>query len=192
MKLNLNSANTIKDEKNFIAFIDSLQSLGKTVVYKKDEEVFTEGGKADFMLIVQDGILRTWRLVNDKEVVLGFTFPGDLETSPISFIKAIPSKETIDALCETRCLKISRRVFFEQLKKLNLPEDVFQFLLLEYIDVLIQRHLDLKAYTAEENYINLLMKEPNLVNKIPLKDVASFLGISKERLSRIRKKHELT
>ncbi len=192
MKLNLNSANTIKDQNSFKHFLESLQSAGTRVYYKKDEVVFEEGGKADFMLIVEEGILRTWRFVNDREVVLGFTFPGDLDTSPISFIKSIPSKETIDAICNTTCLKISRQAFFEQLKKLQLSEDIFQFILLEYIDLLIQRHMRLKAYTAEENYINLLMEQPKLVNKIPLKDVASFLGISKERLSRIRKKHELT
>jgi len=179
MKLNLNSAQTIKDQKNFKAFMDSLIRLGTKVVYKKDEVVLTEGGRADFMLIVQDVILRTWRLVNDKEVVLGLTFPGDLDTSPVAFIKAMPSKETIDAVCTTTCLKISRTAFFEHIKHLNLPEDVFQFLLLEYIDVLIQRHLDLKAYTAEENYINLLIKQPKLVSKIPIKDAASFLGVSR-------------
>lgn len=192
MKLNLNSANTIKDEKNFKAFMASLQLAGTRVCYKKDEVVFQEGGKADFMLILEEGILRTWREVNNKEVVLGFTFPGDLDTSPISFIKSIPSKETIDAICNTKCIKISRKAFFDQLKNLQLSEDIFQFILLEYIDVLIQRQLDSKAYTAQENYIKLLLEQPKLVDKIPLKNVASFLGISKERLSRIRKKLDLT
>ncbi len=192
MNLNLNSANTVKDQDSFRKFLDSLLSVGTKVLYKKDEVVFAEGGKADFMLIIEEGILRTWRLVNDKEVVLGFTFPGDLETSPISFITSVPSQDTIDAICDTTCLKVSRDVFYQQLNKLNLSENIIQSILLEYINVLIHRYLESKAYTAEENYINLLMKQPNLVNKIPLKDVASFLGISKERLSRIRKKHELT
>ena len=149
-------------------------------------------GKADFMLIIEAGILKTWRLVNEKEAILGFTFPGDLETSPVSFLTSAPSQETIEAVCPTTCLKISREDFFNQLSKLNLSKDIVQSILLEYINVLIKRHLELKAFTAEENYINLLMKQPKLVSEIPLKDIASFLGISQERLSRIRKKHELT
>ena len=192
MNLNHNTANTIGDQDNYKKFLDSLRSVGTQVSYKKDDVVFAEGGKADFILLVEDGILRTWRLVNDKEVVLGFTFPGDLEASPISFITAVPSKETIDAICNTTCLKVSREAFYNQIENQNFSESIMQSILLEYIDVMIQRHLESKAYTAEENYINLLLKQPKLVNKIPLKDIASFLGISKERLSRIRKKHELT
>ena len=192
MNLNLNTANALKDQQSYQQFLDSLRAIGTHVSYKKDDVVFTEGGKANFILLIEDGILRTWRLVNDKEVVLGFTFPGDLEGSPISFLTAVPSKETIDAICNTTCIKVSREAFFEQLQKQNISENIMQAILLEYIDVLIQRHLESKAHTAEENYINLLLRQPKLVNKIPLKDVASFLGISKERLSRIRKKHELT
>ncbi|PNQ72285.1 hypothetical protein C1T31_12075 [Hanstruepera neustonica] len=192
MNLNHNTANTISDPDSYQKFLDALRAIGTPVFYKKDEVVFTEGGKADFILLVEDGILRTWRLVNDKEVVLGFTFPGDLEASPISFITAVPSKETIDAICHTTCLKISREAFYKQIENQKFSEHIMQSILLEYIDVLIQRHMESKAHTAEENYINLLLKQPKLVNKIPLKDIASFLGISKERLSRIRKKHELT
>lgn len=192
MNLNLNSAYSVRDQNSFNTFLEALLSVGTNVVYKKDDVVFTEGGKADFILIIQEGILRTWRLVNDKEVVLGFTFPGDLDTSPISFMTSAPSLDTIDAICDTTCLKVSRDAFFQQLHHLDGSESIIQSILLEYIDVLIQRHLESKAYTAEENYIRLLLKQPKLVNTIPLKDVASFLGISKERLSRIRKKHELT
>ncbi|WP_223033508.1 Crp/Fnr family transcriptional regulator [Hanstruepera marina] len=192
MNLNHNTANTIRDSDNYQQFLNALRAIGTQVSYKKDEVVFTEGGKADFILLVEDGILRTWRLVNDKEVVLGFTFPGDLEASPISFIASVPSKETIDAICNTTCLKISREAFYKQIENQKFSERIMQSILLEYIDVLIKRHMESKAYTAEENYINLLLKQPKLVNKIPLKDIASFLGISKERLSRIRKKHELT
>ena len=70
-------------------FVEVLSSVGTKVNFKKDEVVFSEGGKANFILIIVDGVLRTWRLVNEKEVVLGFTFPGDLETSPISFITSM-------------------------------------------------------------------------------------------------------
>ncbi len=192
MKLNLNSENSLGNQNHFKTLVEALVTVGTKVYFEKDEEVFTEGGKVDFMLIVEEGILRTWRLVNDKEVVLGFTFPGDLETSPISFLTSTPSQDTIDAICNTTCIKVSRQVFFDKLNELDIPEGIIQSILLEYIDVMINRHLASKAYTAEENYINLLLKQPKLVNEIPLKDVASFLGISKERLSRIRKKHDLT
>ena len=192
MKLNLNSANSNRHQNDFKLFVEVLSSVGTKVNFKKDEVVFSEGGKANFILIIVDGVLRTWRLVNEKEVVLGFTFPGDLETSPISFITSTPSQDTIDAICDTTCIKVPRELFFQQLNNLNLSQDILQSILLEYIDVLIQRHLESKAFTAEENYVNLLLKQPKLMNNIPLKDIASFLGISKERLSRIRKKHDLT
>lgn len=192
MNLNFSSDGVISNLEAYHNFLNQLRALGTPVKFQKNDVVFREGGKADFVIFIEEGILRTYRLVNDKEVVLGFTFPGDIDTSPISFISQEACTETIDAVCDIRGYKISRSNFFNELESVKAHNDVLQTLLLRYIDTLIVRHLDSKAYTAEENYLKLLMSQPKLINNIPLKDVASFLGISKERLSRIRKKHELT
>jgi len=192
MNLNFSSDGVITNLEAYHNFLKRVKLLGTPIKFQKNEVVFEEGGKANFVIFIEEGILRTYRLVNDKEVVLGFTFPGDIDTSPISFISEEACKETINAVCETRGFKISRTDFFKELESVQEQTNVLQTLLLRYIDTLIGRHLDAKAFTAEENYLKLLMGQPKLINAIPLKDVASFLGISKERLSRIRKKHELT
>ena len=67
-----------------------------------------------------------------------------------------------------------------------------QLLLTQYIETLIGRINESKVLTAETRYLHLLKRSPEQVSQLPLSHLASFLGISKERLSRIRKKYHLT
>ena len=190
--MKLNYTTPIGDSHHYDEFFTHLKNFGTPVHYQKNEIIFKEGGRANFVILVEKGVLRSSRIINDKEVVLGFTFPGDIDTSPVSFISQNASTETIETVCETSGVKVSRAAFFEELANFKSSKDILQAMLLSYIEVLIARQLESKAFTAEENYIKLLVEQPKLIQGIPIKDVASFLGISKERLSRIRKKHELT
>lgn len=56
-----------------------------------------------------------------------------------------------------------------------------------YIEVLIQRLIELKTIRANHLYEKLIQRQPEEVSKIPLMYIASYLGVSKERLSRIRR-----
>lgn len=192
MRVNSDTLSATKQQKEFASFIEKLRSIGEKAVYKKGEFVYEEGKKADFLFIVESGVLRTQRWVNDNEVVLGFTFKGDIEGAPSSFFANKPNLDTIDAVCEVTGVKIYQEDFYKYLPKTSNQNEFITKTLLYYIEVLIDRYLSLKAYTAEENYLRLLKKQPELLNEIPLKDIASFLGITKERLSRIRKKNQLT
>ncbi|PKK35251.1 hypothetical protein BWI96_18005 [Siphonobacter sp. SORGH_AS_0500] len=52
----------------------------------------------------------------------------------------------------------------------------------------LQKEIKMLTMTAEENYESLLNESPNIVQQIPIKDMASYLGIHPDSLSRIRKR----
>ncbi|MBC7124498.1 MAG: Crp/Fnr family transcriptional regulator, partial [Bacteroidales bacterium] len=102
----------------------------------------------------------------------------------------LPSRDVIEALTDSSVIVIHKTVLSELRKKNPVVENFVNFMLSSYIETLVNRALEFKTLTAEEIYLRLLKRQPKELSNVPLKHLASYLGISPERLSRIRKKHE--
>jgi CRP-like cAMP-binding protein len=165
-----------------------LSANGTELKLKAGEAAVKEGQLCDFFFIVVSGSFRAYRLLNDREMIIGFSFKGDIDTAPYAFITNSHSTETIEAVTESTIIKIYRSSL--EFLKTNYPEfkNFTEMLLAQYIEVLVKRHIEYKTYTAEQLYYKLYQRQPQEVKLIPLKYIASYLGISQERLSRIRSK----
>ncbi|AWH86141.1 hypothetical protein HYN59_13935 [Flavobacterium album] len=165
-----------------------LAENGTETKVKTGQPAIKEGQRCDFFFIVISGSFRAYRLLNDKEMIIGFSFAGDIDTAPYAFITNSYSTETIEAIVDSTIIKVHRNTL-ESLKELY-PEmkNFTENLLAHYIEVLVKRHIEFKTYTAEQLYHSLYQRQPDEVKLIPLKYIASYLGISQERLSRIRAK----
>ena len=165
-----------------------LMNFGTEMTIKAGEPVIKAGQRCNFFFIVLSGSFRAYRLVEDKEMIIGFSFAGDIDTAPYAFITDTHSTETIEAITNSTIIKVNRSKL-EHLKSMH-PEmgDFIENLLAHYIEVLVSRHIEFKTYTAERLYHQLYSRQPDNVKQIPLKYIASYLGISQERLSRIRAK----
>ena len=165
-----------------------LMDFGTEMTLKAGEPVIKAGQRCNFLFIVLSGSFRAYRLVEDKEMIIGFSFTGDIDTAPYAFITDTHSTETIEAITNSTIIKVNRSKL-EQLKNMH-PEmgNFIENLLAHYIEVLVSRHIEFKSYTAERLYHQLYSRQPDNVKQIPLKYIASYLGISQERLSRIRAK----
>ncbi|WP_203295989.1 cyclic nucleotide-binding domain-containing protein [Luteirhabdus pelagi] len=86
-------------------------------------------------------------------------------------------------------MKVYKDQFEQVAKKEGVYHDFLLYMYNTYIETLVLRSIDFRVETAETRYLKLLTIQPDEVRSIPLQYVASYLGISKERLSRIRKKH---
>lgn len=149
--------------------------------------ILKEGETVDFVFLVESGCFRTFRYLHSNEVTLGFSFAGDLDTCPFAFIHQQPSTDVIEALADSIVVKVHRSIIEELQTKYPTMNLFIQHLLSQYIETLIQRNISLRTASAEKRYAELHNRQPKEVSKIPLMYIASYLGITKERLSRIRK-----
>lgn len=173
--------------------LELLIASGTEYTLLPGETIIREGQLCDFFFIVISGSFRAYRYSNDKEVTIGFTFKGDVDTAPHSFINNIHSTETIEAITKSTLIKVHRSTLEALTLQHPSMKDFIQGLLAHYIEVLVRRIIELKTCTAEQSYYKLYDRQPEEVGRIPLKHIASYLGISQERLSRIRAKStELT
>lgn len=186
---------SINPNNNFYPFINNayndivtiLVAKGKKKKIGAGEIILMEGSKCDFFYYIEYGCFRAYRCLDEKEVNIGFSFAGDLDTCPYSFINDLPSLDTIEALTDSSVVVIQKSDLIE-LEKINPAVRKFvNYMLSSYIETLIKRAFDFKILTAEEIYHKMLLQQPKELSHIPLKHLASFIGITPERLSRIRK-----
>ncbi len=141
------------------------------------------------MAFVQKGVLRMFYIAEDgKEINVQFFFEDDFVASYQSFITQNKSKYYIQALEDCELITIA----YDSLQNAysnSLAWQHFGRILAEKIYTLSeQRNESLLFQNAEERYLSLARKRPIVFEKIPLYHIASFLGIERESLSRLRKK----
>lgn len=168
--------------------IDHFIELSNFKYIKKTEYFIKEGETCRHFAFVLSGILRSYYL-SDKgdEATYCIIFPDNLMTAYSSFLTAQPTQENIQAITETHLL-IVQKDKFEALVQQNFNWNFFLKTIAEnqYIE-LEKRIFLLQNSSAAKRYEDLIKKQPEYIQKIPLQYLASYLGISQRHLSRIRK-----
>ncbi len=139
----------------------------------------------DFFFYITKGIFKTVCRLNDREFILGFTFPGDVDADPASLLGASRTDFSIVAVASAE-ITVCRWHDLEQEMKKERYLATVNFFLARYVTVLQSRLIDSLATTAEDRYRDLVNTHAKHLNEIPVSDMAGYLGITKQSLSRIR------
>lgn len=154
--------------------------------YPRKHWLLQPGQLSDRLYFVERGVVRGYYLKDGRDVTSWFMREGDFIISIVSFYTRQPAQEYIELLTEGTVWSIT----YEQLQQLyrDFPEfNVVGRVLTETYYVLSeQRTLNLRMQTAPERYAQLLTDFPDITGRVPLKYIASHLGISPETLSRLR------
>lgn len=173
-----------KTEKKLL---ESIKLIGKPKSFKKGQTIIRQGAYPSFFFFIISGVFKTYFTVSSKEYIIGFTFAGDVDCCPSSLLSDKPNNFSIEAMTDSQVLicelKDFRKACTEQEYML-----LINALLVKYLGVIESRMADAISLTAEQRYKQLLQLQPEEIKQIPLKSIAAYLGISLERLSRIRKK----
>jgi CRP/FNR family transcriptional regulator, anaerobic regulatory protein len=156
----------------------------------KAKDFFVQAGDVcTDMAFVEQGVLRMYYVTdNGKEINLQFFFENEFVVSYQSFILQNKSKYYIQALADCKLITISNESL-QNAYKSSMAWQQFGRIIAEKVYVLTeQRTESLLFLTAEERYLKLLQKRPWIFEKVPLFHIASYLGIERESLSRLRKK----
>lgn len=137
---------------------------------------------------IEKGLIRFFVPKMENEITFSFSFPGEFVSAYDSFLTQTPSGYQVETLAATILWQISSsdlQTVYEQTKIGNTIGRLASELL--YLDN-IKRELSLLTDSAEQRYLNLLTEQPHLIQNIPLKYLASYIGITPQALSRIRRR----
>ncbi|MBK6275759.1 MAG: Crp/Fnr family transcriptional regulator [Saprospirales bacterium] len=153
---------------------------------KKNELVLMEGETCKDLIFVQNGCLRLYYIQEDVEISVWFALKHSSAIEIYSFISETPSNYFLQAIEETEILYLPKT----ELNKLYETHPKMQEMMRKFwedvILHLLQRFTALQRDTAEQRYLDLLNK-PELLQTIPQKYLASFIGVTPTSLSRIKK-----
>lgn len=154
----------------------------------KKTVLLRDGETADYLYVVLSGLLRSYYIKDGNEVCSRFMKENHIVVSVNSFYARKPGYEFIEAL-ENSTLA---RIHYNRLQQLYKDHDSFNYtarvLTEQYFTLSEQRLYLLRKQKAEERYLYFLENYADLMNRVPLQYIATFLGMNLETLSRIRRK----
>ena len=186
--------NEIKSFGNYLAEITLLDddsfnlAIGHLQVEKtgKGDFLVKEGQVCSKIAYIQEGLFRIYYLKDGTEINTCFCKENSITSSFNSFINQVPSNEYIQALEDSVVVTLSHR----NLEKLTADHTEWQLIrrLLTEKECLrlSDRASSLSFESALEKYKYLLKSQPEIIQRVSIQHIASYLGVSRETLSRIR------
>ena len=170
--------------------LEEIASHFEEKLFSRHDFFLQQGKVSDHYMYLEEGFMRAYTLdVDGNEVTTNFYTHNQVVFEVASFFNHIPSKEYIQAITDCKGYMLT----FKQLNLLfhSIPEfrEFGRTILVKGFVSLKQRTLSLINETAEERYENLVRHHPSLFQHVPLKYIASYLGVTDTSLSRIRREY---
>lgn len=164
-------------------------NLGLKELSVKKGEIFLKAGQAcHHFYFVQKGLVRLYYLdLDGNEITHWFSTANMLITSPFSFMKKEENILSFEALEDSTLTLIDRNQWNAIISRAKLGEVAIRNLYADFAMTLSRRVMSIHTQTAEERYLKLLEEHPYLIQKAKLNHIASYLGVTPQSLSRIRK-----
>lgn len=156
-------------------------------LFLKKQFALQHGEICEYFYFVVRGCLRLYRVDNDGVYhIMQFATENYWILDLTSFHKKLPADMNIDALEDTVVLRITHADLIDLYLKAPKFDRIFRVLLENHFMLQQQRMLQLFSSTAEERYQLFLKTYPHLMNRLSQVQIAAYLGITPEFLSRIR------
>ena len=162
---------------------------GKEVTYRKGDQLEREGDPARWFGFVTEGCFKyvTHGISDDKEHITWFSFAGEFVADYPTFLYGQPSQTTIEAMMPSRVLRVAgqqlEQYFRQSMETMKLRAVIAEHILFQFRS----RYLDLHCATPRERYEQLLQRCPGIVEHLDLQDLASFLNVHPNTVSKIRR-----
>ena len=185
LKLYLDKITSISSSDwNF--FISKLQ---RRIITKKS--VFIKVNQIEnHISFIESGIVRLFIPKDnpEKEITFGFSFENQFVSAYDSFLTQSPSNYQLQALTETTVLSISYKDLQSVYKSTQIGNLIGRLTAEDLFLIKSKREQNLLNLNAEQRYLKLFKERPELLKSVPLKYISSYIGVTAQALSRIRKR----
>ena len=161
---------------------------GEAVIYHKGDQLEREGDPARWFAFVESGCFKyvNHGINDDREHITWFSFEGEFVVDYPTYLYARPSQTTIVAMMPSRVVRVTgekMKQYFNQSKQtMELRAIIAEHILFQFRS----RYLDLHCTTARERYDLLMQRCPGIAEHLDLQDIASFLNVTPQTISKIR------
>ncbi len=178
----------IFNEQNFDRQdLEKIMGQYQRLEFARNEYLIPEGSQADFYYFLETGFARSYVIdLEGNDITTKFFGPTDIVIDWHSYFLKTKCRENTKAI--TPC--VAWKITFDNFMKLFSIEafrEVGRTRLVNHYFELKTHSVSIIADAAKDRYLNLLKSKPDLIQNVPLKQIATYLGITDTSLSRIRK-----
>ncbi len=166
-----------------------MSKLQRRIILKKS--VFLKVNEIEnHISFIESGVVRLFIPKDnpEKEITFGFSFKDQFISAYDSFLTQKPSAYNLQALTETTILSISYSDLQLVYQNTQIGNLIGRLTAERLFLLKSNREQNLLNLSAEERYIKLFKERPELIKVIPLKYISSYIGVTAQALSRIRKR----
>jgi CRP-like cAMP-binding protein len=156
--------------------------------YPKHQLVLKAGQTENYLSFIETGILRFYIPKEEQDLTFAFAFENSFMSGYDSFLTRAPSTYCIQTLKKTILWQITYKDIQSIYSETGIGNTIGRFASEDLYLKKSRREISLLNDSAEQRYLNLFSEQPLLIEKIPLKYIASYIGITPQALSRIRKR----
>lgn len=162
---------------------------GKSVEIKKKDYFVRQGELSKYAGFIESGIFRYTRIGSDgAEHIVGYSFQNDFVCDYTSVIKSTHSCINAQAVTDCKVYSLSAHDLHDYWESNKDTQRLGRLVAEQLFIQMYVRLLGFYCDTPEQRYISLLERCPNLPQYITLKEIASYLGVTPETISHIRRK----
>lgn len=155
---------------------------------KKNQILIKEGQVSNKLYFVEKGIGRSYYLKKEgKEVTQWFFGEGNFMASADSFFQQTPSFYYVEVIEDSILYTITKAKLDFLIEKYRKMETAIRLITIEILTKFVQKLNSLQFQTVRERYDYMLTEFPDISYRAPLGQIASYLGMTQESLSRLRK-----
>lgn len=164
----------------------AIAEISKVITVKKNTDLQPIGHTCKTIYFMKKGVARIYYFKDGTDITESFSFENNIIARVESLFTGKPSRKAIQILEDSEVIAINSTLLFRLYDKFPEIERLFRLIFESgYVDT-VNRIEGLQFHSAEERYSALITEAPDILKKVPLKYVASYLGITQVSLSRIR------
>lgn len=162
---------------------------GEKIAYRKCDQLERDGDPARWFAFVTEGCFKyvKYGMSDDKAHITWFSFEGEFVCDYPTFLYDRPSQATIEAMVPSRVLRVTgqqlEQFFNQNMETMKLRAMIGEHILSQFRS----RYLELHCTTPRERYEMLLQRCPGIMELLDLQDIASFLNVHPNTVSKIRR-----
>lgn len=156
--------------------------------FPKNHILLKVGQTEDYLSFVESGIIRYYIPKVENDVTFTLVFMNGFASGYDSFLTRTPSVYQLDTLKKTVLWRLKYNDLQQIYHETKVGNQIGRLASEDLYLKKFKRELSFMNETAEQRYINLFSEQPKLLKEIPLKYIASYIGITPQALSRIRKR----
>lgn len=165
--------------QRFSRFVEPVQ-------FKAKEKLTEEGVVEQYVYFVVKGIIRKYFRNGNQEIATGFFTENQLCHASISYFTGSPSKVILEAIEPGTCLRIHRNDLETLLDEIPALEKIFRAVMAQLYIRKDQEKMQALVLSKKERFLDFCEKNPDLLQRVPQKQLASYLDIQPETFCRMK------